>query len=91
MPKPRCARCQPMGRFARRTRVMGAAVAWEEPTVLDEHAVRVFLAADYPRIVGAVALVAGSRAAAEDAVAEALARAWERSDRGERSTPSPRG
>jgi RNA polymerase sigma-70 factor (ECF subfamily) len=29
-------------------------------------------------------MVAGSRAAAEDAVQEALARAWERSDRGER-------
>ncbi len=34
-------------------------------------------------MVGAVALVAGSRAAAEDAVQEALARAWERSERGE--------
>jgi RNA polymerase sigma-70 factor (ECF subfamily) len=52
------------------------------PAAVDEAAVRVFLAADYPRIVGAVALVAGSRPAAEDAVAEALARAWERSDRG---------
>ena len=33
--------------------------------------------------MGAVALVAGSRAAAEDAVQEALARAWERTERGE--------
>jgi RNA polymerase sigma-70 factor (ECF subfamily) len=33
--------------------------------------------------VGAVALVAGSRAVAEDAVQEALARAWERTERGE--------
>ncbi len=33
---------------------------------------------DYPRVVAAVALVCGSRAAAEDAVQEALARAWER-------------
>lgn len=31
-----------------------------------------------------LALVSGSRAVAEDAVQEALARAWERSDRGER-------
>lgn len=31
-----------------------------------------------------MALVSGSRAAAEDAVQEALARAWERSERGER-------
>ncbi|MEX0985101.1 MAG: sigma-70 family RNA polymerase sigma factor [Actinomycetota bacterium] len=49
----------------------------------DDTALREFLAADYPRIVTAVGLVAGSRAGAEDAVAEALARAWERSDRGE--------
>ena len=34
--------------------------------------------------MAAVTLVAGSRAAAEDAVQEALARAWERSERGER-------
>ncbi|MBI4260475.1 MAG: sigma-70 family RNA polymerase sigma factor [Actinobacteria bacterium] len=38
----------------------------------------------YPRLVGALGLVCGSRAAAEDAVLEALARAWERSERGER-------
>jgi RNA polymerase sigma-70 factor, ECF subfamily len=38
---------------------------------------------EYPRIVGAVALVCGSNATAEDAVQEALARAWERSERGE--------
>ena len=54
----------------------------ERPTTWDESVVRRFLATDYPRIVGAVALVAGSRAAAEDAVAEALARAWEQMDRG---------
>jgi RNA polymerase sigma-70 factor (ECF subfamily) len=54
----------------------------ERPTTLDESRVRRFLATEYPRIVGAVALVAGSRAAAEDAVAEALARAWEHTDRG---------
>jgi len=37
----------------------------------------------YPRLVAGVALIAGSRGAAEDAVQEALARAWERSERGE--------
>src|SRR5205823_6640774 len=51
---------------------------------LDEAAIREFLARDYPRLVAAVALVSGSRAAAEDSVQEALARAWERSERGER-------
>ena len=50
---------------------------------LDEVRLREFLATDYPRLVAAVRLAAGSSAAAEDAVAEALARAWERSDRGE--------
>ena len=35
-------------------------------------------------MVAAVALVSDSRPAAEDAVCEALARAWERSERGER-------
>jgi RNA polymerase sigma-70 factor (ECF subfamily) len=50
---------------------------------LDEVRIREFLAADYPRLVAAVRLVAGGTAPAEDAVAEALARAWERSERGE--------
>jgi RNA polymerase sigma factor (sigma-70 family) len=53
------------------------------PTI-DEAAIREFLATQYARLVAAVTLVAGSRAAAEDAVQEALARAWERSQRGER-------
>jgi RNA polymerase sigma-70 factor, ECF subfamily len=39
---------------------------------------------DYPKIVGGMALICGSRAVAEDAVQEALARAWERTERGER-------
>ena len=39
--------------------------------------------------MAAVALIAGSRAAAEDAVQEALARAWERSERGERIESLP--
>src|SRR5436305_15219493 len=50
---------------------------------LDENDVRQFLDADYPRLVAGVALACGSRVAAEDAVHEALARAWERSERGE--------
>jgi RNA polymerase sigma-70 factor (ECF subfamily) len=51
---------------------------------LDERQIREFLATEYPRLVGAVALLAGSRALAEDSVQEALVRAWERSERGER-------
>lgn len=43
----------------------------------------------YPRLVAGVALIAGSKAAAEDAVQEALARAWERSERGERIESLP--
>jgi RNA polymerase sigma-70 factor (ECF subfamily) len=50
---------------------------------LDEATIREFLAGDYSRIVAGIALVAGSRPAAEDAVQEALARAWERSLRGQ--------
>lgn len=50
---------------------------------LDEHSIRAFLAADYPKLVAGIALISGSRAVAEDAVQEALARAWERSERGE--------
>jgi RNA polymerase sigma factor (sigma-70 family) len=50
----------------------------------DEAALREFLATQYPRLVAAVGLISGSHAAAEDAVQEALARAWERSERGER-------
>ncbi len=42
-----------------------------------------FLETEYPRLVGAVAMVARSRAVAEDCVQEALARAWERTERGE--------
>lgn len=50
---------------------------------LDEADIREFLATDYRRLVAGLTLVAGSPAQAEDAVQEALARAWERSDRGE--------
>jgi RNA polymerase sigma-70 factor (ECF subfamily) len=51
---------------------------------VDEASIRSFLAAEYPRLVGGLALICGSRLAAEDVVQEALARAWERSERGER-------
>jgi RNA polymerase sigma-70 factor (ECF subfamily) len=51
---------------------------------LDEGAVRAFVQEDYRRVVNGLAVMCGSRSAAEDAVQEALARAWERSGRGER-------
>ena len=41
---------------------------------------RRFIAGPYASVVAAVAFVTGSRAAAEDAVHEALARAWEKGD-----------
>jgi RNA polymerase sigma-70 factor (ECF subfamily) len=44
---------------------------------------REFLATDYARLVAAVGLVSGSRPAAEDAVQEAMVRAWERTTKGE--------
>jgi RNA polymerase sigma-70 factor (ECF subfamily) len=50
---------------------------------VDEIAIREFLHTRYPRLVAAVALVCGSRPAAEDAVQEALLRAWELSEKGE--------
>jgi RNA polymerase sigma factor (sigma-70 family) len=53
------------------------------PMRVDEIAIREFLHTSYPRLVAAVALAGGSRPAAEDAVQEALLRAWERSSRGE--------
>jgi RNA polymerase sigma-70 factor (ECF subfamily) len=50
---------------------------------VDEVAIREFLHTSYPRLVAAVALTSGSRPAAEDAVQEALLRAWARSEKGE--------
>ncbi len=47
----------------------------EEP-LLDEATIRDLLRCDYSRLVNAVALVSGSSAAAEDAVQEAIVRAW---------------
>lgn len=57
--------------------------------MVDEWQIREFLVTGYPRLVAAVALVSGSRPAAEDAVQEALLRAWERSERGERIDSLP--
>jgi RNA polymerase sigma-70 factor (ECF subfamily) len=55
----------------------------EEGPLLSEADIREFLVTGYPRLVAGLALMAGSRAAAEDAVQEAVARAWERSQRGD--------
>jgi RNA polymerase sigma factor (sigma-70 family) len=54
-----------------------------EGAALDEEAIRRFLASDYPTLVANLALVSGSREEAEDAVQEALARAWVRSEKGD--------
>ena len=51
--------------------------------MLDDTTIREFLRDDYPRLVNAVALLIGDLSAAEDAVQEALVRAWIRSDRGD--------
>jgi RNA polymerase sigma-70 factor (ECF subfamily) len=50
---------------------------------LDEPTIRHFLETSYPRLVVAVALVSGNYAAAEDAVQEALVRAWVKTEKGE--------
>jgi RNA polymerase sigma-70 factor (ECF subfamily) len=50
---------------------------------LDEEEIRRFIKCEYGRVMNAVALVCDSRAAAEDAVEEALARAWLRLRRGQ--------
>ncbi|TMK90374.1 MAG: sigma-70 family RNA polymerase sigma factor [Actinobacteria bacterium] len=50
---------------------------------VDEVELQEFLRERYPRLVGAVALVTGDAASAEDAVQEAIVRAWERTERGE--------
>jgi RNA polymerase sigma-70 factor (ECF subfamily) len=59
-----------MRRFVRQSR--------KEAASLDDETIREFLETTYPRLVAAVAFVAGSHEAAEDAVQEALVRAWER-------------
>jgi RNA polymerase sigma-70 factor (ECF subfamily) len=50
---------------------------------VDEVELRRFLNDHYSRLVGAVSLVTGDLASAEDAVQEAIVRAWERSERGD--------
>jgi RNA polymerase sigma-70 factor (sigma-E family) len=55
-----------------------------EARAVDEFDLRDFVHREYPRLVAAVALITGSRAAAEDVVQEALVRAWQLSARGER-------
>ena len=50
---------------------------------MDEVELREFVRERYPRLVGAVALVTDDFASAEDAVQEAIVRAWERTERGE--------
>jgi RNA polymerase sigma-70 factor (ECF subfamily) len=54
-----------------------------EGDTVDEVELGEFLRERYPRLVGAVALVTGDAASAEDAVQEAVVRAWERTERGE--------
>lgn len=51
---------------------------------LTDDDLRSFYDTHYGRVLGVVTLVTGSRAAAEDVVHEAVARAWERGDRIER-------
>jgi RNA polymerase sigma-70 factor, ECF subfamily len=56
---------------------------------LNEQDIREFLRTDYRRLVLGVALLTRSLPAAEEAVQEALARAWERSERGEQIESLP--
>ncbi len=49
---------------------------------VDDDAIREFVDDEYRKVVATVALVCGSVATAEDAVQEALARAWEQDARG---------
>src|SRR5919197_1819589 len=50
---------------------------------LDEQDIRDFLGAEYRRLVAGLTLLAESQAIAEEAVQEALGRAWERTERAE--------
>ncbi|HLM17030.1 MAG TPA: sigma factor, partial [Acidimicrobiia bacterium] len=50
---------------------------------MDDDRIRDFVDGEYTKVVATVALVCGSVATAEDSVQEALARAWERLDRGD--------
>jgi RNA polymerase sigma factor (sigma-70 family) len=63
-------------------RLPRASSRWKERGI-DDTTLRTFLERDYPRVVNAVAMLGVGYAQAEDAVQEALVRAWIRSDRGE--------
>ena len=52
-------------------------------TAVNDDRLRAFVEGEYRQVVATVELVCGSLATAEDAVQEALARAWEREARGE--------
>src|SRR5437773_1307159 len=78
-----------MGPFVRRKVVERTLMSREVAPSIDETTIRAFLTGPFPGIVAAVTLVEGSRAAAEDAVAEALARAWERAEDGEQIDSLP--
>lgn len=54
-----------------------------------EERIRDYVSHDFARLVGAVTLVCGTRAAAEEAVQEALARAWEHEMKGTRIDSLP--
>jgi len=56
---------------------------------MDEAEIRWFLEKDYARLVNAMTILGGSPAAAEDAVQEALGRAWELGERGGRIDSLP--
>ena len=43
-------------------------------------AIEAFIASDYRRLIGSITLITGNRATAEDAVQDALAKAWQRRD-----------
>jgi len=51
-------------------------------STVDDDRIRAFVAGEYRQVVATVELVCGSLATAEDAVQEALARAWEQETRG---------
>ena len=53
---------------------------------MDEVELRRFLGEHSSRLLGAVALVTGDLTSAEDAVQEAIVRAWERTERGDEIT-----
>ncbi|MBS1848395.1 MAG: hypothetical protein JST73_08980 [Actinobacteria bacterium] len=66
------------GQLHAKTTVHDATAAREDPAAR----VRSFAETDYRRVVAALAAWTGSFAEAQDAVDEALARSWERLDRG---------